>query len=180
MSAVPEAAWEPPARVPEEEVIVGSLPRIFLVLAAFGLLCGGAWAGPADQPRSMDDEVFERLQQGYQHLLAGKFNDAQAEFEKIIIADFFNPYANNNMAVLMEKQGRLVDAMTYLNIGEKFAPHYVYEGSTAYLIGGLSAAVNPDKTLGQTSLIAQVIAGNKKKLAEKMAPQTAGLGNGKK
>jgi len=64
-----------------------------------------------------------------------KFDAAQVEYEKVIKIDFDNPYANNNLAVIMEKQGKLTDAMTYLNIGEKFAAQYLYKVDTAYLFG---------------------------------------------
>ena len=93
----------------------------------------------------MGDEIFDLLTKGYHDLSQSKFNAAQTEFENVIKADFDNPYANNNLAVLMEKQGKLTDAMTYLNIGEKFAEQYVYKVETAYLIGGVCAAVNPEK-----------------------------------
>ena len=67
----------------------------------------------------MSDEVFEMLAKGYKNLSQSKFDAAQAEYEKVIKIDFDNPYANNNLAVIMEKQGKLTDALTYLNIGRK-------------------------------------------------------------
>jgi hypothetical protein len=73
----------------------------------------------------------------------------------------------------MEKQGRLQDAMTYLNIAEKMAGQYLYKVETLYLIGGVCAAVNPEKVPMENSGIAQVIADNKKKLEEKLAPKTS-------
>jgi hypothetical protein len=140
----------------------------FFVLATIGLigLVPAAWAGTA--PRLMGDEVFELLARGSKDMTQSKFNAAQSEFAKVIKDDFDNPYANNNLAVLMEKQGKLVDAMTYLNIGEKSADQYLYKVSTFYLLGGVCAAVNPEKTTNEKSEIAEVIAGNKKKLAERM------------
>ena len=41
------------------------------------------------------------------------------------------------------------------------------------LFGGVCAAVNPEKTTAEKSQIAQVIADNKKKLAEKMGSKPA-------
>jgi hypothetical protein len=65
----------------------------------------------------------------------------------------------------------LVDAMTYLNIGEKAANLYLYKVERFYLLGGVCAAVNLEKATDEKSQIAEVIAGNKKKLAEKMGPK---------
>ena len=66
----------------------------------------------------MGDDIFDMLTKGYNDLSQSKFNAAQTEFENVIKADFDNPYANNNLAVLMEKQGKLADAMTYRTLGK--------------------------------------------------------------
>ncbi len=96
----------------------------------------------------MSGEVLEMLARGYKDLTQSKFDAAQAEYAKVIKIDFDNPYANNNMAVLMEKQGKLTDAMMYLNIGIKLADHYLNKVDTAYLFGDVCAAVNPQPETG--------------------------------
>ena len=70
-----------------------------------GWAAGVAWAGP--EPGIMDDEVFAMLSRGFKDLTQSKFDAAQSEYEKVIRIDFDNPYANNNMAVLMEKTGQI-------------------------------------------------------------------------
>lgn len=148
--------------------------KIFLILATIGL--AGIVISWADtEPRTMGDEVFEMLSKGYKNLSQNKFDAAQSEYEKVIKIDFDNPYANNNLAVLMEKQGKLTDAMTYLNIGEKFAAQYLNQVETVYLFGDVCAAVNPEMATGEKSQIAQVIAENKKKLTEKMGSTPLGM-----
>ena len=149
--------------------------KLIIIWAVFCLsgAVGVAWAGP--EPRVMDDEVFGMLSRGFKDLTQSKFDAAQSEYEKIIKIDFDNPYANNNMAVLMEKQGKLIDAMTYLNIGKKLAEQYFYKVDTAYLIGGVGAAVNPEKDTGEKSEIAKIITENQKKLTEKMGSEPAGI-----
>ena len=149
------------------------LIKIFLVLTTIAVTGFAMVALAAVEPRVMSDDLFDRLTKGSNDLSQIKFNAAQAEFENVIKADFDNPYANNNMAVLMEKQGKLTDAMTYLNIGEKVAEQYLYKVDTAFLIGGVCAAVNPEKTTAEKSPIAQVIADNKKKLAERIGSKPA-------
>lgn len=138
-------------------------------------LAGVAISLAASEPRTLSDEVFGMLQKGYQLLSQSKFDAAQKEYEKVIKIDFDNPFANNNLAVIMEKQGKLKDALAYLTIGEKFAAEYVNELETAYLFGTVCAAVNPEKTTGEKSRLAEVIAENKKKLTEKMDTQPLGM-----
>lgn len=139
-----------------------------MLVITVGLAVAANVAPAAVEPRVMSDTVFDALTKGFSDLSQRKFNEAQKEFENIIKADFDNPYANNNMAVLMEKQGKLADAMTYLNIGAKVAEQYLYKVETVYLIGGVCAAVSPEKTSTEKSQIAQVINDNQKKLAERM------------
>lgn len=142
------------------------LGLLLLAIMSLAAVAQVALAGP--EPKVMSGEVLEMLSRGYKDLTQNKFDAAQAEYAKVIKIDFDNPYANNNMAVLMEKQGKLTDAMMYLNIGIKLADHYLNKVDTAYLFGDVCAAVNPQPETGEKSQIAQVIADNKKKLAEKM------------
>jgi hypothetical protein len=155
------------------EVRVRQFLKITLFLAIISLAGSAMTALAGPEPRVMNDEIFDALARGYQNLSQSKFNDAQAEFEKVIKVDFDNPYANNNLAVLMEKQGKLVDAVTYLNIGGKVADHYLYQVATVYLLGGVCAAVNPEKATTDKSPVAQVIADNQKKLEEKLGVKPA-------
>jgi hypothetical protein len=145
--------------------------RISLVWATIVGFAVVALAGV--EPRVMSDDLLNIITKGFNDMSQSKFSEAQVEFEKVIKVDFDNPYANNNLAVLMEKQGKLLDAMTYLNIGGKVAGQYLYKLDTVYLIGGICAAVNPEKTTTENSMIAQVIADNKKKLEEKLGPKPA-------
>jgi hypothetical protein len=153
--------------------VVRHFHKTFSVLVTLGLTGFAFVALAAVEPRVMGDDIFHMLATGFKDLSQSKFTAAQTEFENVIKSDFDNPFANNNMAVLMEKHGKLTDAMTYLNIGEKFAGQYLYTVDKVYLIGGLCAAVNPEKTKAAASMVAQVIAENKKKLAEKMDSKPA-------
>lgn len=151
--------------------------RQFLILSMLVVILGfagapGLTAAPVE-PRVMNDPVFDALTKAYADLSQRKFPEAQKEFENILKADFDNPYANNNMAVLMEKQGRLADAMTYLNIGAKVAEQYPYKIETLHLIGGVCAAVNPEKATTEPSPIAVLISVNQKKLAERLGAKPA-------
>lgn len=149
--------------------------KIRLVLAIIGLLSLVAAVPALTQPRPMGDDVFTPLWLGYDFMAQGKLDAAQMEFEKVIKLDYYNPYANNNLAVILEKKGQLQDAMTYLNHAEKFADQYFYKVDQVCLVGGLCSAVKPSKTTVEKSTILPVILENKKKLAEKMGPQPASI-----
>jgi hypothetical protein len=142
---------------------------LVIVLGLFAVTAKIAWA--ETKTKVMSDAVLETLSRGFKDLTQSKFDAAQLEYAKVIKEDFDNPYANNNLAVLMEKQGKLIDAMMYFNIGIKKADLYLNKVDTAYLFGGVCAAVNPLAETGEKSQIAQVMAENKKKLAEKMGSE---------
>jgi len=144
---------------------------ISVILTALGLAGLILAAVVGAQSRVMGDDVLEMLAKGFDYMAQSNFSAAHAEFEKVIKSDFDNPFANNNMAVLMEKQGRLVDAMTYLKIAAKAAENYKNRVKQAHLLGLLCAAVNPEKETADKSAVSQVIADNQRKLAEKMASQ---------
>ncbi len=143
--------------------------KIRLVIAIIGLLSLVAAVPGLAQPRPMGDDIFTPLWLGYDFMAQGKLDAAQMEFEKVIKLDYYNPYANNNLAVILEKKGQLQDAMTYLNHAEKFADQYYYKVDQVCLVGGLCSAVKPSKTTAEKSTILQVILENKKKLAERWA-----------
>lgn len=123
----------------------------------------------------MGDDIFTPLWLGYDFMAQGKLDAAQHEFEKVIKIDYYNPFANNNLAVILEKKGQLQDAMTYLNHAEKYADQYFYKVDQVCLVGGLCSAVKPSKTTADKSTVLPVILENKKKLAEKMGPQPASI-----
>jgi Tfp pilus assembly protein PilF len=155
------------------EVLVRQCRYFSLILLVVGV-AGFATLSQADvEPQVMGDDIFDMLIKGFNDLSRNKFPEAQAEFENILKIDSGNPYANNNMAVLLEKQGKLAEAMTYLQSGEKLASRYLYQLDTAYLIGGICAAVNPEKTTAGNSPVARVISDNKKKLTARMGLKTA-------
>lgn len=135
---------------------------IFLILLSFPA------AGAEGPSRELSDAILARLAKGFDELSQNRLAAAQEEFAKVIREDFDNPFANNNLAVIMEKQGKLADALAYLKVAANFAGAYHQRVETLYLIGGVLAAVRPEKATAERSQIAQVIADNRRKLTEKM------------
>uniref|UniRef100_UPI00404A99F5 tetratricopeptide repeat protein n=1 Tax=Desulfobacca sp. TaxID=2067990 RepID=UPI00404A99F5 len=124
--------------------------------------------GAAASSRELSDAILARLTKGFDELSQNNLTAAQEEFAQVIREDFDNPFANNNLAVIMEKQGRLADALAYLKVAATFADAYHQKVETLYLIGGVLAAVRPDKANAMDSEIARVIAANRRNLADKM------------
>lgn len=142
----------------------GPLCGLFMLLTMFGLtqaLAGG-------EARTLSEELLTHLTKGFDELSLNRLASAQEEFAKVIRVDFDNPFANNNLAVIMEKQGKMADALAYLKVAETFAGAYHYKVETLYLIGGVLAALKPEKAAENQTQVAKIISDNKRKLIEKM------------
>jgi len=120
------------------------------------------------QPRQLDNDAFTRLTRGYDQMQAGKYEAAEAEFKDALKMDRYNPFALNNLAAIAEKNGKLKDAMAYLVDAKTHAKEYVNKVQQTCFVGGLCAAVKPEKVTGTESTIAPVIAENILKLEPKI------------
>lgn len=154
--------------------------RVFLSVFALALavtLCYSSSMVLA-QPRPMTEDVFTPLKLGYGFMEKGDYKAAQTEFEKVIKMDTYNPYANNNLAAIMERQGKLQEAMTYMHNAEKEVTKYPYRvSSQVCFTGGLCTAVMPEKEFTKTTgtSVAAVIGDNIIKLQKKMGPDPASI-----
>lgn len=143
----------------------------FSVLALIaGISFLAAISAVVAQPQPMQEDIFTPLSQGYDLMAAGKYDLAKAQFEKVIKTDRYNPYANNNLAAIAEREGQPQVALTYLKSAMEKVDQYPYRVATQVCFpGGLCTAVKPMKeysTATGTS-IAAVIGDNIKKLSEK-------------
>ncbi|MBM4284834.1 MAG: hypothetical protein FJ128_06240 [Deltaproteobacteria bacterium] len=145
-----------------------------LVLVGVAALSMMLSAPAQAQPRPMEEDVFTPLIKGYDFMRQGKYDAAKMEFETALKKDRFNPFALNNLAALVEKEGKLKDAMAYLVDAQKHAGKYLDKVQETCFVGGLCAGVKPLKEMGTESGIAKVIKENIEKLQAKMAqtPQT--------
>ncbi|MFP3867345.1 MAG: tetratricopeptide repeat protein [Desulfobacteraceae bacterium] len=145
----------------------------FSVVAVLGAVClSMALATPSlAQPRPMAEDIFTPLIKGYDFMKEGKYDAAQEQFEKVIKADVDNPFANNNLAVIMERQGKMQEALSYLKQGATHAEDYYEQLQQICFPGGLCYAARPVKKLGTESSIAPIIAENILRLETKMGPK---------
>jgi len=132
------------------------------------------WVAPAlAQPRPMPEDVYTPITKGFDLMRDGKYEAAQYEFETALKKDRYNPFALNNLAALMEKQGKMKEAMAFLTDAQAHAKEYFDKVEQTCFVGGLCAGVKPVKIVGPTSSIAPIIAENMKKLQDKMAAAPA-------
>ena len=122
------------------------------------------------QPQPMAEDIFTPLSQGYDLMAQGKYDLAKAQFEKVIKTDPYNPFANNNLAAIAEREGQPQVAMGYLKTAAEKVEQYPYRVATQVCFpGGLCTAVKPAKVYSTTTgtSVAAVIGDNIKKMSEK-------------
>jgi len=116
----------------------------------------------------MKMDAFTPIAQGYDFVREGKYEAAKNEFAKAMKADPNNPFAFNNNAVLLEREGKLNDAMALLNRASTHADEYFDKVTQTCFAGGGCLAVKPLREVGTKSSIAPIIQENMAKLQAKM------------
>jgi tetratricopeptide (TPR) repeat protein len=142
--------------------------KIGLGLLAFGLaiILGIFFLTPA---KMMEENVFTPLAKGYDFMVQGNYEASKNEFRKAVEWDSSNPFALNNLAVLLEREGKLNDALTNLKNATTHAEEYKDQVNRTCFAGGLCMAAEPKRGLGFTSSIAFVVQENIRMLQEKIA-----------
>lgn len=133
---------------------------IFFVTLLLGAL---TWhlSGPAvAQPRLLSEDAYTPLSLAYQYLRSGKIDAARVQLQQVILADRYNPYALNNLAVISEQQGRLKEALAYLLDAEVHAADYTEKPEEICDVGGMCLALKPSRIQGSRSSIAALVHGN--------------------
>jgi Tfp pilus assembly protein PilF len=123
------------------------------------------------QSQPMSEDAYTPLSLGYDEMRGGNAEAAQMQFEKVLKIDRYNPYALNNLAVLLEKQGKLKEAMAYLLEAETHASEYLQKPDELCDVGGICMAVKPSRLMGGKSSIAPLVHGNINLLKIKMGKE---------
>ena len=123
------------------------------------------------QPRPLTEDIVTPLSLGYDELKAGNTEVAQYQFEKVLKGDPDNPYALNNLAVILERQGKFKEAMAYLLQAETHAGDYLQKPDEICDIGGICMAIKPSRLSGGESSIAPLVHGNINLLKIKIGKQ---------
>lgn len=154
------------------------MPRLYArgIFGVIILLGAISWylLGPAAaQPRLLSEDAYTPLSLAYQYLRSGKIDSARVQLQQVIIADRYNPYALNNLAVISERQGRLKEAQAYLLDAETHAEDYTERPEEICDVGGLCLALKPSRIQGRSSSIAALVHGNLNLLKIKIAREEA-------
>ena len=146
--------------------------RKYVILTVVAALCLCMALPAMAQPKGgamMPMDVYTPLATGYDFVREGKYEAAKNEFDKAMKADPNNSFAFNNNAVLLEREGKLNDALALLNRASKHADAYLDKVSQTCFAGGGCLAVKPLREVGEKSSIAPIIQENIQKLQAKIA-----------
>src|SRR5665648_98769 len=146
--------------------------RKYVILAVVAALCLFMALPVMAQPKGgalMQMDAFTPIAAGYDFVREGKYDAAKNEFAKAMKADPNNPFAFNNNAVLLEREGKLNDALALLNRAGAHANEYFDKVTQTCFAGGGCLAVKPLREIGEKSSIAPIIQENITKLQAKIA-----------
>jgi tetratricopeptide (TPR) repeat protein len=146
--------------------------RKYVILTVVAALCLCMAVPVMAQPKGgalMPMDVYTPLAQGYDFVREGKYEAAKNEFDKAMKADANNSFAFNNNAVLLEREGKLNDALALLNRASKQAEAYLDKVSQTCFAGGGCLEVKPLREVGEKSSIAPIVQENIAKLQAKIA-----------
>ena len=146
--------------------------RKYVILTVVAALCLCMAMPAMAQPKGgamMPMDVYTPLAQGYDFVREGKYEAAKNEFDKAMKADPNNSFAFNNNAVLLEREGKLNDALALLNRASKHAEAYLDKVSQTCFAGGGCLAVKPLREVGEKSSSAPSVQENIQKLQAKIA-----------
>jgi hypothetical protein len=146
---------------------------IFFVAILLGALLWHLLGPAAAQPLLLSEDAYTPLNLAYQYLRSGKIDAARVQLQQVILADRYNSYALNNLAVISEQQGRLKEALAYLLDAEIHAADYTERPEEICNAGGLCLALKPSRIQGGRSSIAALVHGNLNLLKIKIAQQEA-------
>ena len=145
--------------------------RKYVILTVVAALCLFMAMPVMAQPKGgalMTMDAFTPIAAGYDFVREGKYEAAKNEFDKAMKADPNNPFAFNNNAVLLEREGKLNDALALLNRASTHANEYFDKVTQTCFAGGGCLAVKPLREVGEKSSIAPIIQENIAKLQAKI------------
>jgi tetratricopeptide (TPR) repeat protein len=145
--------------------------RKFVILAVVAALCLFVALPVMAQPKGgalMKMDAFTPIAQGYDFIREGKYDAAKNEFAKAMKADPNNSFAFNNNAILLEREGKLNDALALLNRASEHANEYLDKVTQTCFAGGGCLAVKPLREVGEKSSIAPIVQENIAKLEAKI------------
>jgi tetratricopeptide (TPR) repeat protein len=149
---------------------------VLLMVLTFGV--GAAFAQGICPPAKITGDIESMLSRGYCLFIAGKYKEAQTEFEKVLKKDPGNPVALNDLAAVMVKQNKLDKADTYLKEALPRAKGYKMLVNRVCGVQDICLAVEPYKVGGGNQDLGELVQMNLNMVEAKMAAQKGGAGAG--
>ena len=149
---------------------------VLLMVLTFGV--GAAFAQGICPPAKITGDIESMLSRGYCLFIAGKYKEAQTEFEKVLKKDPGNPVALNDLAAVMVKQNKLDKADTYLKEALPRAKGYMMLVNRVCGVQDICLAVEPYKVGGGNQDLGELVKMNINMVEAKMAAQKGGAGAG--
>jgi tetratricopeptide (TPR) repeat protein len=149
---------------------------VLLMVLTFGV--GAAFAQGICPPAKITGDIESMLSRGYCLFIAGKYKEAQTEFEKVLKKDPGNPVALNDLAAVMVKQNKLDKADTYLKEALPRAKGYKMLVNRVCGVQDICLAVEPYKVGGGNQDLGELVQMNINMVEAKMAAQKGGAGAG--
>ncbi len=149
---------------------------VLLMVLTFGV--GAAFAPGICPPAKITGDIESMLSRGYCLFIAGKYKEAQAEFEKVLKKAPGNPVALTALAAVMVKQNKLDKADTYLKEALPRAKGYMMLVNRVCGVLDICLAVEPYKVGGGNQDLGELVKMNINMVEAKMAAQKGGAGAG--
>jgi tetratricopeptide (TPR) repeat protein len=156
------------------KVIAILLALAFIAPATVAFAQGGGICPPVQ----IKGDIESMLSRGYCLFIAGKFKEAQTEFENVLKKDPGNPVALNDLAAVMVKTNKLDKADTYLKEALPRAKGYKILVNRVCGVQDICLALEPYKVGAGNQDLGELVELNIKMVEAKMAAQKGGAGAG--
>ena len=152
--------------------------KVIAILLVLTFTAGAALAQGICPPAKITGDIESMLSRGYCLFIAGKYKEAQKEFENVLKRDPGNPVALNDLAAVMVKQNKLDKADTYLKEALPRAKGYKMLVNRVCGVQDICIAIEPYKVGGGNQDLGELVQMNITMVEAKMAAQKAGAGAG--
>ena len=149
---------------------------VLLLVLTFGV--GAAFAQGICPPAKITGDVESMLSRGYCLFIAGKYKEAEKEFENVLKKDPGNPVALNDLAAVMVKKNKLDKADSYLKEAMPRAQGYKMLVNRVCGVQDICLAVEPYKVGTGNQDLGELVKMNLNMVEAKMAAQKGGAGAG--
>jgi tetratricopeptide (TPR) repeat protein len=149
-----------------------------LLALTFIATASAAFAQGICPPAKITGSVESILSRGYCLFIAGKYKEAEKEFELALKKDPGNPVALNDLAAVMVKLNKLDKADTYLKEALPKAKGYMMLVNRVCGVQDICLALEPYKVGGGNQDLGELVQMNINMVEAKMAAEKAGAGAG--